>query len=269
MVEEVIYALEPYVYEGPQEATLAIAGIAMAGIGIAKGISGFIKNRKAKKKGKELEQQMADRMKAMEGLDTSNPYADAKNQFENMENTMEDLEVNTQQAEFERDAAAQSQANVMGSMQEGGSFDAGNIQALVAGGAEAARKSSASIGQQEAQNKAAAAAEAGKIQTQTRQGRADVQTLKGQGEMHSQQMEMSKQEALMGITQGQMSANKAEQAAAAEQGWSGLEGAAGAFGGMMMKDPKAKAALSKRKKKKTTKKKATKKKTTKRTAKTK
>ena len=269
MVGEVIYALEPYVYEGPQEATLAIAAVAMAGIGIAKGISGFIKNRKAKKKQKGLEDQMADRMEAMEGLDTSNPYADAKNQFENMENTMEDLEVNTQQAEFERDAASQSQANVMGSMQEGGGFDAGNIQALVSGGAEAARKSSASIGQQEASNKAAAAAEAGKIQTQTLQGRSDVQTLKGQGQMHSQQMEMSKQEALMGITQGQMAANKAEQAAGTEMMYSGASQAAGSFGGMSMKDPKAKAALSKRKKKKTTKKKTTKKKTTKRTAKTK
>ena len=78
------------------------------GIGIAKGVSGFIKGRKAKAEEKRLKEQMADRMKAMEGLDTSNPYADVKNQYKDMENTMEDLEVNTQQAEFERDAASQA-----------------------------------------------------------------------------------------------------------------------------------------------------------------
>ena len=245
--------------------SLAVAGVVMAGVGIAKGISGFLGKRKAKKEGEKLKKQMAERMEAMENLDTSNPYADAKNQFENMENTMEDLEVNTQQAEFERDAAQQSQANVMSSMQESGSFDAGNIQALVAGGAQAARQASASIGQQEAANKAAAAAEASKIQTQERQGAADVQTLKGQGKMHSQQMEMGKQEALMGITQGQMAANQAEQAAQTEMMWGGLSDTAGALGGMFMKDPKTKASLSKRNKKKksTAKKKTAKKKTAK------
>jgi hypothetical protein len=232
--------------------SLAIAGIAMAGVGIAKGISGFIASRKAKKEEKEQKDKLAKRMEAMEGLDTSNPYADAKNQYENMENTMEDLEVNTQQAEFERDAAAQSQANVMSSMQEAGGFDAGNIQALVAGGAQAARQASASIGQQEAQNKMAERQQAASNQEMERRGAMEVQQLKGQGEMHSQQMEMAKQEALMGLTQGQLAAARADKAA----GIQGIfDGASMAIGAFTMKDPKAKAALSKRKKRKTTKKK--------------
>jgi|TARA_R110000744_G_scaffold2259_11_gene9111 hypothetical protein len=235
--------------------SLAIAGIAMAGIGIAKGVSGFIKGRKAKKEEKRLKEQMAKRMEAMEGLDTSNPYADVKNQYKDMENTMEDLEVNTQQAEFERDAASQSQANVMSSMQEAGGFDAGNIQALVAGGAQAARQSSASIGQQESQNKMASAQQAGSNQEMERRGAMEVQALKGQGKNMSQQMEMNKQQALMGMTQGQLQTAQADKAAANQMMFDGASSAVGAF---MMKDPKAKAGLKKRKK--STKKKATKKK---------
>ena len=232
--------------------SLAIAGIAMAGIGIAKGISGFIKGRKAKKEEKEQKAALAERMKAMEGLDTSNPYADVKNQYKNMENTMEDLEVNTQQAEFERDAAQQSQANVMSSMQEAGGFDAGNIQALVAGGAQAARQASASIGQQEAQNKMAERQQAASNQEMERRGAMEVQALKGQGKAMSQRLEMDKQQGLMGMTQGQLQAAQADKAASSQMMFDGLTSAVGAF---TMKDPKAKAGLSKRKKRKTTKKK--------------
>jgi len=232
--------------------SLAIAGIAMAGIGIAKGISGFIKGRKAKKEEKEQKAALAERMKAMEGLDTSNPYADVKNQYKDMENTMEDLEVNTQQAEFERDTAQQSQANVMSSMQEAGGFDAGNIQALVAGGAQAARQASASIGQQEAQNKMAERQQAASNQEMERRGAMEVQALKGQGKAMSQRLEMDKQQGLMGMTQGQLQAAQADKAASSQMMFDGLTSAVGAF---TMKDPKAKAALSKRKKRKTTKKK--------------
>mgnify|MGYP003115298731 len=232
--------------------SLAIAGIAMAGVGIAKGISGFISSRKAKKEEKKQKKKLAERMEAFENLDTSNPYADVKNQYENMENTMEDLEVNTQQAEFERDAAQQSQANVMSSMQEAGGFDAGNIQALVAGGAQAARQASASIGQQEAQNKMAERQQAAANQEMERRGAMEVQALKGQGKAMSQQMEMGKQEALMGLTQGQLQSAQADKAAGKQMMFDGITSAIGAFA---MKDPKAKAALSKRKKRKTTKKK--------------
>ena len=232
--------------------SFTIATIAAVGLGAAKGISGFIKNKKAKKEQKEAKRKHAERMKAYENLDTSNPYAGLKNEMEGMENTFEDLTVNTQQAEFERDAAAQSQANVMSSMQEAGGFDAGNIQALVAGGAQAARQASASIGQQEAQNKLAERQQASANQEMERRGAMEVQALKGQGKMHSQQMEMAKQEALMGMTQGQLQSAQADKAAGNQMMMDGITSAIGAFA---MKDPKAKAALSKRKKRKTTKKK--------------
>ena len=80
----------------------------------------------------------------------------------------------------------------------------------------------------------------------------EVQALKGQGKAMSQQMEMSKQEALMGLTQGQLQAAQADKAAGNQMMFDGISSAIGAFA---MKDPKAKAALSKRKKRKTTKKK--------------
>jgi hypothetical protein len=68
----------------------------------------------------------------------------------------------------------------------------------------------------------------------------------------SQQMEMAKQEALMGLTQGQLQAARADRDASRQMMFDGITSAVGAFA---MKDPKAKAALSKRKKRKTTKKK--------------
>ena len=46
-------------------------------------------------------------------LDTSNIYAGISNPYANMENVMEDLTVNQQQAQFERQMAQQSQANIM------------------------------------------------------------------------------------------------------------------------------------------------------------
>lgn len=246
--------------------SFTIATIAMVGIGAAKGISGFIKGRKAKKEQAKAQAKLDERMSAYENLDTSNPYADLKNEFEGMENTFEDLTVNTQEAEFQRDAFQQSQANIMGSMESGGQFTAGNIQALAGAGEQAGRKASASIGAQESANEQAAASGAADVQSQTLGGRQAVGMKKGEGKAMSQQMEADKQATLLGMAQegkGQADANKA---AASEQMWSGISSAAGAF---TYKDPKmmhsvsakarkakeAKAKKGKAKKKTTTKKK--------------
>ena len=156
---------------------LPVLAAVSVGIGAAKAISGFFGRRKAKKKEKKAQKKLKQRMKKYENMPITNPYAgvknpyaQAKNHYENMENTAEDLEVNTQQAEFERDAAQQNQANVMGAMQEAGGFDAGNIQALVSAGNRAARASSASIGQQEATNKRMKAEQAAANQEAARRG---------------------------------------------------------------------------------------------------
>ena len=116
----------------------AVSGITKISMALA-GRKKRIAEQKAANK--ELQQ----RRDAYESLDTSNPYL-------NMENTMEDLTVNQQQAQFQKDMAQQQQSNMLGSMQQSGGFNAGNIQAMVNAGSNQARQASTSIGQQEAQN---------------------------------------------------------------------------------------------------------------------
>ena len=225
--------------------SFTVAAIAAAGIGLAKGISGFIKGRKAKKQQKKANQKLKKQMEAYENLDTSNPYADLKNEFEGMENTFEDLTVNTQQAEFERDSFQQSQANIMGSMEAGGQFSAGNIQALAGAGAQQARQSSASIGAQEAANQQAAASGAADIQDKTLGGRQQVGMMKAEGEAISRQMEADKQATLLGLAQEGKAQADANKAAASEQMWGGLTSMAGA---LVYKDDKKKKELKTKKK---------------------
>ena len=69
-----------------------------------------------------------------------------------MENTMEDLTINQQQAEFEKQQAMQSQANIMGQMRgaAGSSGIAALAQSLANQGSLQAQRASASIGAQEA-----------------------------------------------------------------------------------------------------------------------
>mgnify|MGYP003111276387 FL=1 len=152
----------------------AAAGLTKIGMALA-GRKGRIQEQKAANR--ELQQ----RRDAYEQLDTSNPYL-------NMENTMEDLTVNQQQAQFEKDMAQQQQANMLSTMQQGGSFNAGNIQAMVNAGAQQARRASASIGQQEAANQRAERSMAGKIQSMEREG-----------EMESRRMKKDKVETLFGM----------------------------------------------------------------------
>jgi len=91
-----------------------------------------------------------------------NAYEGMKNQYEDMENAFEDMKVNTQQAEFEAQANAQQQANIMSQMRgaAGTSGVAALAQSMANQGALQAQKASASIGAQEGQN-AKLAAEAG------------------------------------------------------------------------------------------------------------
>ena len=225
--------------------SFTVATIAAVGIGLAKGISGYVKGRKAKKEQEKTNEKLQKQMEAYENLDTSNPYADLKNEFEGMENTFEDLTVNTQQAEFERDSFQQSQANIMGSMEAGGSFNAGNIQALAGAGAQQARQSSASIGAQESANQQAAAAGAADVQDKTLGGRQQVGMMKAEGEAISRQMEADKQATLLGLAQEGKAQADANKSAASEQMWGGIGQLGGAF---MYKDDDKKNKLKKKKK---------------------
>jgi hypothetical protein len=140
---------------------LAVQGVtALADVGM--GIYGY---RKANKEQKAAQGEF-DRAKAQYmNQDLSNPYL-------NMENTMEDLTVNTQAAQFAANQQNQGLANTMSSLGSaaGGSGIAALAQSLANQQSQNAVQASASIGQQEASNQAAAAQQAGKIQSMEREG---------------------------------------------------------------------------------------------------
>ena len=180
-------------------------------------------------------------------LDTSNPYANLKNRFAGMEsqyagmdNAMADLEVNTQQAEFQSEQFQQSQANIMANMQgaAGGSGIASLAQAMANTSAKFARQSAASIGQQEAANNLAAAQNQAKIDMMTAQEKGNIQQLqakgasavdmaKAQGEVTSMQMEQSKQGTLLGMDANRLGAAQQAQSQAMGQMAGGIGMAVG------------------------------------------
>jgi len=175
-----------------------------AGSSLLGGVFGAIgagkQKREAERKERKARAEM-DRLKqTYSQLDTSNPYL-------NMENTMEDLTVNQQQAQFQQQQFQQSQANILDSMRgaAGGSGVAAVAQALAQQGQLSSQQASASIGQQEAANQRAAAAQA-----------SQIQGLERQGEMYSRAQEKEKVSTLLGMSQQETSAY-AQQAAAAQQ----------------------------------------------------
>jgi len=133
-------------------ASIAVAGgLTKLGMSLS-GRKGRIAEQKAAK------EQMEQRMGEYENLDTSNLYADARNQYANIqtnfENTYEDLTVNQQQAQFQAQQGAQQRANIMQNMRgaAGGSGIAALAQAMANQGQLATQGISASIGQQESAN---------------------------------------------------------------------------------------------------------------------
>lgn len=172
-----------------------------------------------------------------------NPYATVKNQYANItnpyetlstENVFEDLTVNTQQAEFQANQAAQQRANIMQQLQgaAGGSGVAALAQSMASQGALQTQQISAQIGQQEAMNRRLQAQGAQDVlrREQVRlagQGQVDILRARGEsaadmarrgGEATLQEMEMSRQATLLGIQMGQTTgANQALQQAYANQ----------------------------------------------------
>ena len=207
--------------------------------GLVGGVYKSIQAGKAAKKADRAAEKAAEekaRMRDMlSNVDTSNPFEGMQNQFaglqnpySGLENTMEDLTVNQQEADFQAQQFAQSQANIMDGLRgaAGSSGIAALAQSLAKQGSLAAQKSSASIGKQEAANQAAAAKEAGRLQSQEAKGDFDVaqQIAKGQadvdvniarGEQQSQQLEMRKNQIL--FQDASSTAANAEQAAANAQ----------------------------------------------------
>ena len=217
-------------------ASLLSGAIGAIGAGKAK--------REAERKEREARKEMERLKEVYSNLDTSNPFADIRNQFEGlqnryagMENTMEDLTVNQKEAQFQAQQFQQSQANILGGLREsaGGSGIASLAQTMAKQGQLASQRSAASIGQQESANQRAAATQAGRRQEMERrgaatvdiqraQGAAQADAMRGQGQMFSQQMEMSKQGTLLGMSQSEVAAYQQQAAAANQAKWDAIGG---------------------------------------------
>ena len=148
-------------------------GIALGGIGaIGNIITGVSDRKKAKREQARAEvreekaRQEMNRLKGIySSLDTSNPYL-------NMENKFEDLTVNQAQAQFQAQQFQQSQANILDSLRgaAGGGGVAALAQQLSQQGQLASQKASVSIGQQEQANQLAERQAAAKLDLQERKG---------------------------------------------------------------------------------------------------
>jgi len=153
-----------------------------------------------------------------------NPYADIQTEFENV---YEDATVNQQQAQFEREQARQSQANLLDQMRQAGG-GAGMAQIIQQQMTTDAARTSASIGQQEAalqQQAMRGAADVQRMEQEAKMTRAkgayDVDVLGRQGELQAQQMRLGGEEASRQLQyqkqQGLMSLYAGQKQAAIEE----------------------------------------------------
>ena len=183
-----------------------------AGVSLVGGLIGMSQAKKAQATAEAEEAKNRAEMDKLEraymSLDTSNPYM-------NMENTMEDLTVNQQQANFEAQQFQQSQANILDATRgaAGGSGVAAIAQALSQQGEIAAQRASASIGQQEAANQRAMAAEASRIQSMERQG-----------EIMSRNLERDQMGTALGMAQARTAQSRQEAQAAEQAKFAALSG---------------------------------------------
>jgi hypothetical protein len=193
--------------------------IAAAGavVGVVGGVSKMIGASKAKREAaaaqKKAKAEMEAKKKQYEALDTANLN-------KNMENTMEDLTINQKGMELQSQKAAQSRANIMDTMRgaAGGSGIAALAQQMAMSGQEAAQKSAAMIGDQEAANQAKAAAEA-----------ARIQDAKIAGAEKSRQLQYDKTSNLMSLAAGEAQAAGAAKSAASQAQSSAIGDIAGSL----------------------------------------
>jgi hypothetical protein len=195
----------------------------MMGIGgLANVAGGIIGGRARREEQRAARAQMQERMAAYENMQFENPFA-------NLQNTAEDLTVNQQQAQFLAQQQQQGLANTMGALQgaAGGSGIAALAQAMANQQAQNLQQASASIGQQESRNEALAAQQAAQNQMAEAQGAGQVQ-----------QMELGRNQTLLGMSQQRLAAADAARAQATNQLLSGVAGVAGGvLGGVAAQAP--------------------------------
>jgi len=185
------------------QAAQALGAVAKIGIGLA--------GRKKKKDALKKAQGAYDMQRqAFENMDTSNLYMD-------QENVYEDATVNTQQADFAKSQAMQSQANMMDQFGQaaGGSGIAALAQAMAGQSAQQAQQASVSIGQQEQAN-----------QARERNMAATIQENQIKGEYDKRQNELGKIDTMMQLTGQDLQAAQAAKAQSDQMLISGIGDAA-------------------------------------------
>ena len=198
---------------------MSFVALGIAVVGGAAQIYSAQKGKQARiQEQKAANQELAERKAAYEDMDTSNPYA-------NLENVYEDLTVNTQQAEMMAQQSQQQQANLLQGLQgaAGGSGVAGLAQQLAMSGQQQAQAASASIGQQEAKNQQLALGQ-----------QAQLQQMEARGERETQNLEKDKIETLFGMAQQRKISADAARQRATDQMVSGIGSLAGGVAGGIM-----------------------------------
>ena len=182
------------------------AAVVAVGVGVAKAVSSGKKQKAEERKAAKSKLEVDRRKAQFEGLDTSNP-------FMNMENTYEDLTINQKEAEMVNQQGQEQRASIMGQMRStaGGSGIAALAQQMANSGQLASQKSSAMIGNQEAANQKLERAEASKIQGKEREG-----------EVKSRDMERNKVSTLLGMAQGEQQAFNENSANYEAAKWDGI-----------------------------------------------
>jgi len=204
------------------------AGLASAGIQAAgQAVGGLVKfgaslfgGGKRRREQRRAAKELASERAKFEQLDTSNPYKNITNPYENMT-------VNTQAADFAAQQSAQGAANIMSGLaaSAGGGGIAALAQSMANSQNQQAQQAASSIAQQERQNSVMAA-----------QGENSRQMAIAGGEAQSQKMAYEKQSTLLGMAQQRKAAADQARKDATNQLVGGLTDMAGGAAGAMMAD---------------------------------
>jgi len=211
-MEEIITIIEVADTVTKGLAPLAIAGIASAIPGIAKGIGSLFGGRKRRRREKAAQGRRDKQMASFEATEFTNPYAQVQNEFE-------DLRVSTEAAEFQAQQQQQGLAQGLDAFRSagGGTGAAAIAQAMAQQQAKGLQGISADIAKQEAMNESLSA-----------QGAMKAQELQAAGEGQRQQLEMGKQSALLGMANQDLAAATRARAQAKADLVGGIGAAAGA-----------------------------------------
>ena len=210
-MEEIITIIEvaETVTKGPLPA-MAIAGIASAIPGIAKGIGSLFGGRKRRRRERAAQGRRDKQMAAFEATEFTNPYAQVQNEFE-------DLQVNLETAQMQQQTAQQLTQQGLSQGIEAGMSPEQLSQRLLGVLNQSQQRIGADLGKQESMNQRLEA-----------QGAMKAQQLRAGGESQRQQLEMGKQSALLGMANQDLAAATRARAQAKADLVGGIGAAAGA-----------------------------------------